>query len=424
MQFKNNCFKQSNRTTMNKVFRMIGSKKTGARGWPLLSVGVLSIAAFFAATGMVFATGMSLPSEALPTGWQLTSGNGSNKTVGKQMTITQTSSQMIANWQTFNIGQSAGVTFKQPNASATALNRISDLNPSQIMGSLSSNGTIFLLNQSGIIFGTTAQVNVGGLVASSLNLLDQDFLAGKYNFTNAGNAGSIQNAGTITAGQKGVVALIAPQVTNTGTITANSGSVLEAAGNKVSLSFNGDGQINYSVDQGIANALAENSGKITAKGGTVVLTAEGVDAIQQAVVNNTGIIEASTLQSMVPSLAKSGKILLLSDMTNGATNVGGTLNASAPNGGNGGLIETSGSKVNISDTAVITTAAPKERQAHGLLIRRVSLLRPQVEILRPRSCQMASSTITLSSKTAVILAPSTSTMMSVGDQQTTLTWFL
>ena len=345
---------------MNKVFRIIGSKKRRVRGWPVLRVGVLITAAFLATTGTAFSVGVYIdPANELPTGWQLTSGGGSTKTVGNKMTITQTSPQMIANWNTFNIGSSAGVTFKQPNASATALNRISDLNPSRIMGSLSSNGTVFLLNQSGIIFGSTAQVNVGGLVASSFNMADSDFLAGKYNFSNPGNAGNIENDGGITAGQKGIVALIAPKVTNTGTITANSGSVLEAAGYKVSLTFNGDGQINYTVDQGIANALAENSGKITAKGGTVVLTAEAVDAIQKAVVNNTGIIEASTLQSMVPSLAKSGKILLLSDKTYGTTNVGGTLNASAPNGGNGGLIESSGATVNISNTAAITTAAPK-----------------------------------------------------------------
>ena len=289
----------------------------------------------------------------LPTGGKITSGKGSIYSSGNQMTVKQDTRKMIANWDTFNIGKSAGVAFKQPDADSVALNRIYDQNPSQILGSLSANGKVFLLNPSGIVFGKDAQINVGGLVASSLNMADSDFLAGKYNFFSDGQSGSILNQGNISVIPGGVVALIAPKVTNEGTITATSGDVLMAAGNQVSLDFNGDGLISYTINKGAINALAENKGLIQTDGGLVVMTAEAADSLTGAVVNNSGVIQAQTLQN------KHGRIVLLSDMASGTTIVGGKLDASAPAGGDGGFIETSAKNVNINDDAVITTAAPK-----------------------------------------------------------------
>ena len=298
---------------------------------------------------------------ALPTGGQITAGRGTIATSGNQMTVNQSSQQLIANWQSFNIGQNAAVSFNQPSISSSALNRITDQSPSQIMGSLSSNGQVYLLNPSGIIFGKTAQVNVGGLVASSLTMLDSDFLAGKYSFSSPGTAGSIQNQGAINASNGGVVALIASKVTNEGSITANNGSVLLAAGKQVTLDFTGDGLISYTVDQGAVDALAENDGLIKADGGQVVMTAKAADALRTATVTNSGVIEARTLQN------KAGHILLLSDMQNGETNVSGTLDASASNCGEGGYIETSGGRVKIADATVVTTAAPQGKAGTWLI---------------------------------------------------------
>ena len=139
-------------------------------------LGALALFAFLLQSGTVSAL---TPGE-LPKGGKITAGSGSISTHGKDMTVTQSTQKMIANWDTFNIGRNAGVTFNQPDSTAIALNRIYDQNPSQIFGTLSANGKIFLINPSGIVFGEGSQVNVGGLVASSLNMLDSDFLAGKY----------------------------------------------------------------------------------------------------------------------------------------------------------------------------------------------------------------------------------------------------
>ena len=95
-----------------------------------------------------------------------------------QMTIYQTQSQAIIDWSSFNIGANASVYFNQQgNTSWAALNRIWDANPSQIYGHLTADGKIYLINQNGILFGPGSQVNVYGLVASSLNLSIDNFLA-------------------------------------------------------------------------------------------------------------------------------------------------------------------------------------------------------------------------------------------------------
>ena len=284
---------------------------------------------------------------ALPAGGQITAGAGSIGSSGTRMTVNQSSQQMIANWSSFNIGTDASVQFIQPNVSATVLNRIADQNPSQILGSLSANGKVFLLNQSGIIFGKNALVDVGALVASSLNMLDSDFLAGRYKFTNSGNAGEILNQGSINVTPGGVVALIAPKVTNEGAITARSGSVAFGAGNKVSVDFTGDGLITLTVDEGAIEALVENKGLVKADGGVVIMTAKAADALSQSVVNNSGIIQANTLQQ------QGGRILL--DAVGGMTTVSGTLDVSSVDG-KGGQVVATGDRVLVTDGAHLTAS--------------------------------------------------------------------
>ena len=277
----------------------------------------------------------------LPTGGRIVSGQGSITSSGNQMTITQKQSKMIANWDTFNIGPNAGVTFRQPSASATALNWILDQNPSQIFGSLKSNGEVFLINPSGIIFGPTSRLDVGGLVASSLKLSDKDYLFGNFRFTDGGIAGSVINQGTINAANYGVVALIAPQVSNQGTITAPRGSVALASGNRVSLDFVGDGLIKVSVDEAALNAAVENSGAIRADGGKVLMTAESAGDLMATVVNNTGVVEAN-------SVTERNGVIVLDGGSQGVVSNSGSISAKGINAGEtGGTITLTGDKVGL-----------------------------------------------------------------------------
>ena len=288
--------------------------------------------------------------QAAPAGGQVVSGAGNIAQSGSTTTITQSSQNLSLNWQSFNIAKQETVNFVQPSASAIAVNRIFDTNGSQILGQLNANGQVYLINPNGILFGQGAQVNVGALVASTLNLNDASLNSAMRSFSGTG-AGSIVNQGTINAARGGYVALLGNTVSNQGAITAPLGTVALGAGNAVTLNFNGNSLVKMQIDQSVLNSLADNGGLINADGGLVVMSAGAKDALLASVVNNTGVIEARTVEN------HEGTIILLGGMAAGTVNVGGTLDASAPNGGNGGFIETSAAHVKIANDAKMTTAA-------------------------------------------------------------------
>lgn len=295
-----------------------------------------------------------------PVGGVVAAGGANIASNGFNTTITQSTSNVVINWQGFSIGTGHTVQFVQPGSSSVALNRVLGADPSVILGTLTSNGKVFLLNPNGILFGKGASVNVGGLVASTMKIADGDFMAGKYAFTDAGT-GSIVNQGNINAADGGYVALMGRSVSNQGAISARLGTVALAAGEAVTLDVAGDGLLNVSVSQGAMNALAENGGMIRADGGRVLLTAQAAGNLLNTVVNNTGVIQAQTIEN------RNGTILLLGDMQTGTLNVGGTLDASAPGGGNGGFIETSAAHVNIRDGVRVSTAAPNGKTGQWLI---------------------------------------------------------
>lgn len=174
---------------------------------------------------------------------------------------------------------------------------------SQIYGRITSNGQVFISNQNGVLFGSTARIDVGGLFATSLSINDTDFMNGRYNWHNAGGAGSVINQGTIST-PSGYAALAGPQVRNDGIIQARMGSVVLAAGDRVSLDIIGDGLISVSVDQAALNASAINIGTIEADGGTVLLSARSANALLDTVINAGGAIRATSL------IERNGEIVL------------------------------------------------------------------------------------------------------------------
>jgi large exoprotein involved in heme utilization and adhesion len=219
---------------------------------------------------------------------------------------------------------------------------------------LSANGQVWLINPNGILFGRDAQVNVGGLVASTLELDDRSLASSTRRFL-GGGAGRIVNLGRIEAVPGGYVALLGHQVVNQGVISARLGTVALAGGSATTLSFDGDSLIRVVVDNSALDALAENGGLIKADGGRVYLSAGARDSLLASVVNNTGIVEAQTVEN------RNGDIVLLGGMAAGTTQVGGLLDASAPAGGDGGFIETSAARVKVKPGAQVTTASSTGR---------------------------------------------------------------
>ncbi|MDB5911614.1 MAG: filamentous hemagglutinin [Ramlibacter sp.] len=292
--------------------------------------------------------------QAAPAGGVVAAGTAAISTSGARTTITQGSASAVINWQGFGIAAGEAVQFKQPGSSSVTLNRVVGGDPSAILGNLSANGKVFLVNPNGILFGRGATVNVGGLVASTLNISDADFMAGRYRFTGTG-PGSVRNEGTIQA-DGGYVALLGSDVSNDGTISARLGSVALAAGQGVTLDMLGDNLLQVTVDRGAVEAAVRNGGLIQADGGQVLLSAA---SLFSAAVNNTGVIQAQTISN------QSGTIRLMGDT--GSVTVAGTLDASAPNGGDGGFIETSAAQVKVLDGARVTTLAGAGRTGTWLI---------------------------------------------------------
>ncbi|MHB1881021.1 MAG: YDG domain-containing protein, partial [Acidithiobacillus sp.] len=299
---------------------------------------------------------------ALPVDGQVTAGHGQISQSANTTTITQQSNRLSMNWQSFNVASHQTVNFVQPNASSLAVNHILGNQGSTILGHVNANGQVWLINPNGILFGQSAQVNVGGLVASTLNPSRN---GATTTFSGSGS-GQVINEGTIHAASGGYVALIGNQVSNQGTIIAQLGTVALAGGSKVSVTFSGSQLVQVVVNKNTLNALAENGQLIAADGGHVIMTAGAKDSLLASAVNNTGVVQAQTVQN------HNGTITLLGGMTAGTVNVGGTLDASAPNGEHGGEIETSASHANIAAKATITASA-KNGQSGTWLVDPVNL---------------------------------------------------
>jgi filamentous hemagglutinin family protein len=288
--------------------------------------------------------------QASPGGGKVVGGTGTITQSGNVTDINQSSQNLSINWQSFNVATQETVNFLQPSASAIAVNRVSGNDGSQIFGHLNANGQVYLINPNGIVFGRGAEVNVGGLVASTLDLNDASFIGSAKSF-NGTSLGSVINQGSITAGVGGYAALLGNHVSNQGLITAKLGTVALGAGSAMTLTFNGNTLVHLQVERSVLKSLAENGGVLRADGGQVVMTAGAKDALLASVVNNTGVIEARTVEN------HDGTITLLGGMSAGAVNVSGTLDASAPEGGIGGRIETSGAHVEVAGNAKVTTAS-------------------------------------------------------------------
>ena len=287
----------------------------------------------------------AISAHAAPTGGVVTAGSATIGQTGNTTTIRQSSGNVSINWSGFNIAPSETVDFIQPSATSVAVNRIYSTNGTQILGHLDANGQVWLLDPNGILFGQGAQVNVGGLVASTLSSVSMNGNTASF----SGNGtGSIVNQGSLNGKY---IALIGNTVSNTGTITAQLGTAALGAGSAVTLTFSGNNLVQMQVDQSVLNSLAQNGGLIQANGGYVIMSAGAKNALLASVVNNTGVIEAQTVND------QNGVIDLLGGMSAGTVNVGGTLDASAPGGGSGGFIETSAHSVSIANDAVITSKA-------------------------------------------------------------------
>ena len=321
----------------------------------------------------------------LPIGGAVAAGSATINTAGSTMNINQTSNRVAINWNGFDIGSNATVNFVQPSASAVALNRVNSANPSQIYGNLNANGQVFLMNSAGIYFAPGANVNVGGIVATTHQMGDADFMNGSSTFSRNGATGSVINNGTIKSGIGGYIALLAPEVQNNGVLVAQQGTVALAGGEAITLNFGDLAKLSsLTIAPSLIKTLVENKLAIQAPDGLIILSSRAVNQLTGSVINSGNIqadgitqsggriiLEASSsinhsgnmsANAAPTSKGNGGTIAIIADLSNlsSTTNINGRISAKAGSlGGDGGNVETSASKVSIGDLAAINTSAPQ-----------------------------------------------------------------
>ena len=285
---------------------------------------------------------------ALPTGGQVVAGTAAITQAGNTMNINQSSQRAVINWSSFDVGSQAKVNFNQPNAQAATLNYVNSASKSMINGAVNANGQVIFVNNNGVVFGKGAEVNVGGMVATTMNTSAQEFMDGKAIQTYEGGAtGKVVNKGHITGNNiNSYIALMAPQVKNTGVITATMGgnnAIALVAGEKVSLKFSGSQLVSVSVDASVVNALISNKLLINAGNGQVIIAANAAQNLMGSLIKNTGTVSANGINT------SGGKISLTADNIEQS----GVVEANSVNA-NGGQVNLAANNINLASVSKTT----------------------------------------------------------------------
>ncbi len=312
-----------------------------------------------AGLGLLF---LSMPvALAAPQGGQVTAGQATIGQSALTTTITQSTARAAIDWQSFNVGARETVRIEQPSSNAMLLNRVVGQDPSAVLGRITANGQVLLLNPNGILFGRTAQVDVGGLMATTASLGNADFMAGRMQFSEAAKPGAtVVNEGRITAADGGSVVLMGREVANRGVIEARLGRVSLASGDAYVLDLDGDNLIRLVVDaealarltdaQGLPLAARiDQTGQISAQGGQVQISAATAQRLLDNVINVGGVVRATSFA------ASAGRISLLGDSGTRVT-LNGTLDVS---GESAGAIEATGRELTLQRGASLDASATR-----------------------------------------------------------------
>ncbi|MBI5792338.1 MAG: filamentous hemagglutinin N-terminal domain-containing protein [Rhodocyclales bacterium] len=271
------------------------------------------------------------PTLSNPTNPVVVNGTASFNQAGNVLTVTNSNGAII-NWDKFGIKAGETTHFAQTAASSTVLNRVLN-DPTAIYGTLSSNGKVWLVNPAGIMVGPGGRIDTAGFVASTLNISNENFLAGRKLFENTPGAGNVINQGEIRTPAGGSVYLIGSNVANESLISTPQGETILAAGATVSLVDSATPGVKVDITGAAGNAT--NLGQITAEAGRI--------GIAGVIVRNSGLANAS-------SVVNEGGRIFLRASQDVSVDGNGRINAT---GNPGGHIEIIGNQVTVTDNASI-----------------------------------------------------------------------
>ncbi|RIY35163.1 beta strand repeat-containing protein, partial [Psittacicella hinzii] len=281
------------------------------------------------------------------TGMDIVCGTAVLSQVGNLTQITTSTDKTILNWNKFNINQEEIVEFIQKSSNAAVLNRVLGGSVSQILGQLKSNGVVFIVNPAGVVFGKNSHVDVSGLVTSTLDITDKDFINGNYVFNQEKDRAiaAVINQGMIKVQENGTLALIGGLVVNNGALEAKNGTVYLLAGNSITISDFTNPHITYTVTAG---NKAVNLGSIVAKNVSI--------AANKVVNGYTSATEFADIMSNYGSSANSatinanGEVVLYGASENVSTSFNNE-DALSLGTNNTGLVVNNGT-INVSNSVV------------------------------------------------------------------------
>ncbi len=266
---------------------------------------------------------------AAPSGGVVTLGDASISKNGANTQILQKSQKTSINWSSFGAAKGESIEFWQPNKDAIALNRVIGGEKSVIDGLLKANGQVWILNSNGVLFGKTASVNTAGLIASTLNMTDKNFLNGEYRFESSGSGFGVVNMGSVDISDAGYAAFLANNVSNDGVIGAIKGKATLIGADEVLVNIAGNSLIGFTISKGAFDSLAQNRGAIYVNGGEAYLTTAATDGVLSGVVNNSGVVEAKTVGDLLGKINLSSNIVVNNGSLDASGQTGGTVTSNA-----------------------------------------------------------------------------------------------
>lgn len=297
--------------------------------------------------------------QTLPTGMTLAHGQAASSQSAGVMQIVA-SDKAVLQWQQFSIGATNKVVFQLPSSSSQVLNQVTGQDPSTILGSLQSNGKVWLLNPNGVVFGAGARIDVAGLVASTLHLQASDFVAGNYLLKSTAASATVINQGTIRTPYGGQVLLVGPNVHNSGSIESPGGQTALIAASQVELVDTGTPFMGMRVP--VAAGQVRNSGSVAAghidiygavvnQQGSLVASSMGTNAQGEIVLRASGNVD---LAAGSETRASGGEVNVQSD--SGSIVVHGLVDVSTPSG-NAGSIDMHAPTLEVGSTGEVTANA-------------------------------------------------------------------
>ncbi len=267
------------------------------------------------------------------------------------------SNKIIDNATQEDVGRLGHTHFNTPLAVITGVEQ----GTMKIYGKVSATGSLYLYDVNGFLFGEGSSVDVVGNFGA---------FAGSGTVTENGNdlkitvdvapdAGiQIEENASISVGQAGLAAFVAPTIVNNGVIKAKLGKVAFASGEKVTLDLYGDDLLEIEVTGESSKALIDNQGEILAEGGEIHITAAAAKYAVDNIINLDGVVSASS------ATMKGGKIVLSGG--NATVKVAGKVEASGATGG--GSIAVKSENIIVEQSAVIDASGTDHGDGGDIVI--------------------------------------------------------